>query len=53
MHASDYAAPRISPKIGATSKQWSRVATRYEKLAAKYAAVIPIAASMHFVNLLL
>ena len=34
-------------------KQWRRVATRYEKLAANYAAVILIAASMHFVNLLL
>ena len=34
-------------------KQWRRVATRYEKLAANYTAVILIAASMHFVNLLL
>lgn len=34
-------------------KQWRRVATRYEKLAVNYAAVILIAASMHFVNLLL
>ena len=34
-------------------KQWRRIATRYEKLAANYAAVILIAASMHFVNLLL
>ena len=34
-------------------KQWRRVATRYEKLAANYAAMILIAASMHFVNLLL
>ena len=34
-------------------KHWRRVATRYEKLAANYAAVILIAASMHFVNLLL
>ena len=34
-------------------KQWRRVATRYEKLAVNYAAVIFIAASMHFVNLLL
>jgi transposase len=34
-------------------KHWRRVATRYEKLAANYSAVILIAASMHFVNLLL
>ena len=34
-------------------KQWRRVATRYEKLAANYVAVILIAATMHFVNLLL
>jgi transposase len=33
-------------------KQWRRVATRYEKLAANYAAIILIA-SMHFVSLLL
>lgn len=34
-------------------KQWRRVATRYEKLAANYAAIILVAASMHFVGLLL
>lgn len=34
-------------------KQWRRVATRYEKLAANYLAVVLIAASMHFVNALL
>jgi transposase len=34
-------------------KQWRRVATRYEKLAVNYATVILVAASMHFVNLLL
>jgi hypothetical protein len=34
-------------------KQWRRVATRYEKLAANYVAVILIAASVHFVDLLL
>ncbi len=34
-------------------KQWRRVATRYEKLAANYVAVILIAASIHFVDLLL
>ena len=34
-------------------KQWRRVATRYEKLAANYCGVILIAASMYFVKLLL
>lgn len=34
-------------------KQWRRVATRYEKLAANYAAVILIAVSMRFLNILL
>ena len=34
-------------------KQWRRVATRYEKHAVNYAAVILIAASVHFLNLLL
>ena len=34
-------------------KHWRRVATRYEKLAVNYLAVILIAASMHYVNLLL
>lgn len=34
-------------------KQWRRVATRYEKLAANYLAAILLAASMHFANLLL
>lgn len=34
-------------------KQWRRVATRYEKLAVNYLGVILLAASMHFVNLLL
>lgn len=34
-------------------KQWRRVATRYEKLAFNYLAVILVAASLHYVNLLL
>jgi transposase len=34
-------------------KQWRRVATRYEKLASNYLAVVLIAASVHYVNLLL
>jgi len=36
-----------------SSASVAAVATRFEKLAANYAAVILIAASMHFVNLLL
>ncbi len=34
-------------------KQWRRLATRYEKHGVNYVAVVLIAASMHFVNLLL
>ena len=34
-------------------KHWRRVATRYEKLAANYAAVVIVAATVHFLKLLL
>ena len=34
-------------------KQWRRVATRYDKLAVNYLAMVLIAASMHFIQALL
>ena len=34
-------------------KQWRRLATRYEKLAVNYVAVLLVVSSMHLLNLLI